>query len=194
MGETGGREGVQGSRMRAKTRPNILEAARSVFTRNPDAPVHEVADAAGISRATFYRYFPSRDNLIRELTQAAWLDLETALNEVLSENTRGEEKLLALCEAMVPLGDRFIYALQEQSIESETKIEFLLKSGGLKVALFIEDLKAEGVIRTDIHSIWIRSVFYSLIYTAWLRIQNGSISQQEAVKLVYQTLLKGLGS
>jgi TetR/AcrR family transcriptional repressor of mexCD-oprJ operon len=180
--------------MRAKTRPNILEAARSVLTRNPDAPVHEVADAAGISRATFYRYFPSRDDLIRELTQAAWLDLDTALNEVLSENTRGEGKLLALCEAMVPLGDRFIYVLQEQSIESETKIEFLLKFGGLKIASFIEELKAEGLVRTDIHSIWIRSVFYSLIYTAWLRIQNGSISQQEAPKLVYQTLLKGFGS
>jgi AcrR family transcriptional regulator len=180
--------------MRVKTRPNILEAARNVLTRNPDAPVHEVADAAGISRATFYRYFPSRDDLIRELTQEAWLDLETALNEVLSENSRGEEKLLALCEVMVPLGDRFIFVLHEQSIESGAKIEFLLKSGGLKIALFIEDLKAEGIIRTDIHSIWIRSVFYSLIYTAWLRIRNGSISQQEAPKLVYQTLLKGLSS
>ena len=43
----------------------ILDAAGELFTRRPAASVgmHEIAEAAGCSRATLYRYFENRDAL-----------------------------------------------------------------------------------------------------------------------------------
>jgi len=45
----------------------ILKAAESVFARDPRASIEEVAAAASVSRATFYRYYTSRTSLLSAL-------------------------------------------------------------------------------------------------------------------------------
>ena len=45
----------------------VLAAARTVLSRNPGAPLNEVAAAASVSRATLYRMFGSREGLLRTL-------------------------------------------------------------------------------------------------------------------------------
>jgi AcrR family transcriptional regulator len=45
----------------------ILDRAPSVLARHPKATVRELAGAAGVSRASFYRHFPSRDALLQAL-------------------------------------------------------------------------------------------------------------------------------
>lgn len=45
----------------------ILEAARTVLARDPGATVADVAGAAGVSRATVYRLFGSREALLEAL-------------------------------------------------------------------------------------------------------------------------------
>ena len=69
------------------SRGRILTAVRPAFARGARPSVQEVARAAGISRATFYRHFRNRDDLIRELAvdpDPATRDrvLETALDLV----------------------------------------------------------------------------------------------------------------
>jgi AcrR family transcriptional regulator len=51
----------------ADPRTRVLSAVRPVFARGARPSVQEIAKRAGISRATFYRHFRSRDELIREL-------------------------------------------------------------------------------------------------------------------------------
>lgn len=51
----------------AEPRQRILSAVRPVFARGGRPSVDEIASSAGISRATFYRHFRSRDDLIRQL-------------------------------------------------------------------------------------------------------------------------------
>lgn len=53
--------------MRADPRTRILSAVRPTFARGGRPSVQEIAKRAGISRATFYRHFRSRDELIRQL-------------------------------------------------------------------------------------------------------------------------------
>src|SRR4051794_16198943 len=48
-------------------RDRILAAARRRFARDIRAALGEVADDAGVSRATLYRYFPSRADLLAAL-------------------------------------------------------------------------------------------------------------------------------
>jgi len=48
-------------------RQRILSAVRPAFARGRRLSVGEIAHSAGISRATFYRHFRSRDELIRQL-------------------------------------------------------------------------------------------------------------------------------
>jgi AcrR family transcriptional regulator len=49
-----------------RTRTELLRAARQIIEKGGHPSVAEVADLAGISRATAYRYFSTPDEIIRE--------------------------------------------------------------------------------------------------------------------------------
>ena len=50
----------------------ILDAAADLLAQGGEPPsMNDVAQAAGVARATLYRYFPTRDRLLQALTAAA---------------------------------------------------------------------------------------------------------------------------
>jgi AcrR family transcriptional regulator len=55
---------VNRDRQKARTRRDLVTAALQLMTAGRTPSVTEVADAAGVSRRTAYRYFPSADQLI----------------------------------------------------------------------------------------------------------------------------------
>jgi AcrR family transcriptional regulator len=54
----------------ARTRQRLLDAARPVFERDGyhATRVADIADGAGVAHGTFYKYFRSKDDVFRELT------------------------------------------------------------------------------------------------------------------------------
>jgi AcrR family transcriptional regulator len=47
----------------------ILDAAREVFTADPEAPISAVAERAGVGISALYRRYPSKEDLLRRLTR-----------------------------------------------------------------------------------------------------------------------------
>src|SRR5688572_12816733 len=52
------------TRQKARTRTALLEATRELVARGRTPNVEEAAEAAGVSRATAYRYFPNQRALL----------------------------------------------------------------------------------------------------------------------------------
>ncbi len=55
----------------ARNREAILDAAVEVLERDPDASVDEIAEEAGVSRATLYRHFRTREDIVAALRDEA---------------------------------------------------------------------------------------------------------------------------
>ena len=49
----------------ARNAERIMRAASQVLRTEPDASIEDIAEAAGVSRATVYRHFKNRDDLVR---------------------------------------------------------------------------------------------------------------------------------
>lgn len=67
---------------RADSRRNrslILKAAAAVLRENPQASIADVAEKAGVTRATVYRHYADRDALLREMTRDAAMHLVPAM-------------------------------------------------------------------------------------------------------------------
>ena len=67
----------------ARNDQRILEAARAVFTADPQAPIASVAERAGVGIAALYRRYRSKDELLQRLAgdglQRYLAEAETAL-------------------------------------------------------------------------------------------------------------------
>lgn len=79
----------------ARNRDKIVEAARRAFrTRGYDAPLDDIAKAAGVGAGTLYRHFPTRDSLVDAVMQA-WVDrVEDSVGKVLAQGGSPRELLL----------------------------------------------------------------------------------------------------
>ncbi|HEU5438435.1 MAG TPA: TetR/AcrR family transcriptional regulator [Ktedonobacterales bacterium] len=70
----------------ARNDQRILDAARTVFSANPEAPIASVAERAGVGIGALYRRYPSKDALLQRLSldglERYLAAVETALAEV----------------------------------------------------------------------------------------------------------------
>jgi len=77
----------------------ILDAAMGVFVRRgPEVSLQEVAEAAGLTRGALYRYFTSREELVRECFARCFESAKTAMAEMLAQSGSPMQALTSLVE------------------------------------------------------------------------------------------------
>ncbi|MBU0960529.1 MAG: TetR/AcrR family transcriptional regulator, partial [Proteobacteria bacterium] len=64
-----------------------------VLAKNPKASLNEIAEAAEVGRATLFRYFKSRKQLIHELVVEADKKLENATKPIVEKNLNARDTL-----------------------------------------------------------------------------------------------------
>jgi AcrR family transcriptional regulator len=140
----------------------IMQAARSVFLANPDAPISAVAKEAGVGISALYLRYRGKDELLRRLCaeglQTYIAEAETALNE-------REDVWIAYSSFMRRIVDADTHALVLRLAgkfkPSRELYRLAAKSQGLTVKLF-ERVKAAKQIRSDIGVVDIALVFEQL--------------------------------
>lgn len=61
-----------------------------------------------------------------------------------------------------------------------------------RLSTLVNEVKAEQGLALDVPTAWTVAVIDSLIYTAWMSVEAGSIARNEAANLVIRTLFEGL--
>jgi AcrR family transcriptional regulator len=70
-------------RQRLRTRKDLLEAGLKLSSEGVQPSLEEIAEAAQVSRATAYRYFPNAEALLAEASaHVAFPDVETLLKDL----------------------------------------------------------------------------------------------------------------
>jgi AcrR family transcriptional regulator len=92
-------------RKKARTREALLDAAMDLFSRQgfDGATVEEIADACEVSPRTFFRYFPTKEDVLFADGEARRARLLT----IIAERPATEAPFVALCEAMRTLADDY---------------------------------------------------------------------------------------
>ncbi len=98
-----------------RTASAILEAAAHVLaTEGSSANMAQVAAAAGVSRATLYRYYPSRETLLEALATRALAEAGARIADAALERAPVDEAIERIVRALIAVGDRYAVLLQEQ--------------------------------------------------------------------------------
>jgi AcrR family transcriptional regulator len=116
------------TRQKARTRAALLDAARELLAQGRSPGVEEAAEAAGVSRATAYRYFPNQ----RALLLAAHPEIEATALLGDDPPSDPEERLDHTIREMIRLtldAEPELRAMLRLSLEPGTPEELLLRQG-----------------------------------------------------------------
>ncbi|MBU0992186.1 MAG: TetR/AcrR family transcriptional regulator [Proteobacteria bacterium] len=82
---------------REARRQVIMEAALKLFDEKPfhEIGMRDIAEAAGISAASIYRYFPTRDELFAEVLTQDLSEIKPLIEQKLSEGKGNYETLIS---------------------------------------------------------------------------------------------------
>ncbi|MFD1385864.1 TetR/AcrR family transcriptional regulator [Oceanobacillus sp. FSL W7-1293] len=102
----------------------ILEAAFELINGDTDAgnvTMEEIAKHANVGKATLFKYFGSKDNLIREVFQDFINQLITDAKEIIAENKSFEETLIALSQNKISYLDKINHQFYMRMMDFFTK-------------------------------------------------------------------------
>jgi AcrR family transcriptional regulator len=177
----------------ARNVQRILETATRVLADNRGAGMAEVATAAGLARATVYRHFPTRDDLLAAIRAQAYDDAGAAIAACRLDEGSASEALRRLIEGLVAVGDRYRFLQNEAEGEPagapRSKREDRLRQ---PVLTMIKRGQQNGEFASDLTAIWVGRTLGALIPAALRAIGEGEISSNDAALLVYRTTLRGL--
>ncbi|WP_430334607.1 TetR/AcrR family transcriptional regulator [Rhodococcus sp. ACT016] len=95
-------------RNKQQTRGRLLDAASELFAARGvvGTTVEDIADRAGVSRATFFNYFPSKDELLSALHLRHMDSMARVIDDLLAQD-------LTTADRIIGLFDDFVRATEE---------------------------------------------------------------------------------
>ncbi|GAA1648665.1 TetR/AcrR family transcriptional regulator [Actinoplanes couchii] len=153
-----------------------------MLSRNPAAPLGEVATAADVGRTTLHRYFPERTDLIEALKEEAGRRLDEARLRARVGDETGASAIRRLCQEYFDLGDVLSLLFREQiAFEDEGDCD-----DGFTA--MIERGHSDGSIDPELPATWISNLMWSHLYGGWSYISEAQVSRHEALRLVLRSI------
>ena len=135
-------------------------AARILAVQGEQASMNDVAAAAGVARATVYRYFPNRQALLDELARAAVSEADEGLASARIDEVPPEEGVARAVRALVDVGDSFVLLARERVRSEPERFERRVTQ---PLRELFERGQAAGDIRHDIASALLTESLIGLI-------------------------------
>ena len=167
----------------------ILDAAALVLSDKGDtASMEDVASAAGVGRATIYRYFPSRDDLLSALADVAIDDAHRRIMEADLERATVPEALARIVRAVVACGIKFSVLTDGRSHVDRNRVERLIRDPIRAVFRRGQD---EGIMRTDLTTDVLVDLFGGLTKVALQIAGRNELGAEEASAIITSIFLDG---
>lgn len=168
----------------------ILDTAATVLAeRGPEVSMSEIAEAAGVSRATLYRYFPSRDALMGALVDAAMAEVAARVADARLDAVAADEAIARLTRAVFTAAGKYRgLGMLTKSLSDASRTERMMPA--VIGNLFSRGLK-EGVFRPDLSAQTLSELYASLLEGAIHRMLDGRLGAEEASASITAVFLDG---
>jgi AcrR family transcriptional regulator len=169
---------------RAEARRYVLCAAARALAEDPQASIQDIAVASGVGRATVYRWFACREQLIEAIHAEVAAQADEIVLSRLAEGGPALERLLRVSRDIIALGDTYRFL----AAQGETRKA--RRSGAATEALEAHIARAQraGELRADLPAEWLSATFSGLLATACRELSRGEATQERVEEMVGRTI------
>lgn len=181
--------------MTPDTEDALLRSLALTLTENAGATLQEMAKAAGVSRATLYRFAATREQLLDTLQQHVMETMSRLLDDAGLESQPPLEALRQLimgyiaerefCVFMITQFDPYIkrntqQAYPDECIAHEHRLDDFFLRG-----------QRAGIFRPDVPNRWLTDLFFGFIYMLCESEYRGRIAPADMQRLFEDMFLSG---
>ena len=177
----------------ARNVKRILDTATRVLGEDRGAGMSEVAAAAGLARATLYRHFPTRADLVSAIRAQAYDEAGAAIAASRLDEGPVADTLRRLIEALVAVGDRYTFLQNETGPDAAAALREREEELSQPVLKMIRRGQESGELMDDVSAEWVNHTLGGLIRGAMRMIEEERLTAGKAAELIYRTTLRGLG-
>ncbi|WP_327090403.1 TetR/AcrR family transcriptional regulator [Nonomuraea sp. NBC_01738] len=170
----------------ARTRDAILRAAATALRTHERAGMADIAAAAGVGRATLYRHFANREDLLVELGRFAAEESVRAVDAARIDAVPADEGLARLTRALLTVGREFwvLSTHRPQLWPEEEEV-------GHRLRVLAERGQREGLLRTDLPAEHLATLHGSLIIGALTISPLSELAVEDATDTIVRLFLDG---
>ncbi|MFL5896682.1 MAG: helix-turn-helix domain-containing protein [Thermoleophilaceae bacterium] len=164
----------------------IVAAALQELALDPNVAMDQLAAAAGVGRATLYRRFPSRDELVATLRDLARVEALQAIRGARLGEGTATAALARLVAAVLPVADRYAVLAHARARVREPDVELVRP-----VVALLRRGRRSGEFAAQPGPEWWLAVMRAHFEQAAAAVAGG-MPLDEAVRLCTAALLDGL--
>lgn len=169
----------------------ILKAGLELLNENKDAKLTDVAIKAGVGRATLYRLFKNKEDLVTAITQYCLEEYDKATSSIEAEAKSAMHALELLFHYAMPLTLEFKFLT---NLEYFTEISPELREIELQQKNEMYELIDEVITEVNADSIltatWLYNFIEGLFYAGFLQQTEENNSAQHAAELAFHCFEK----
>lgn len=176
----------------ARKRRKIMDEAARVFATEGPLAMNDLVKKLEVSRATLYRYFPTREELVRSIAIESFEDTRIAVEGLFDDVLTNREAFERLFEALIPLG-HYHFLSREWGLMEDEEVMALVDEQNKQVLAMIEQAQAAGELDANTPSHWIARHFDSMVWIAWEAVYSGHVARRDIARLTFNTFWSGVG-
>jgi AcrR family transcriptional regulator len=144
-------------RRKEQSKEDIRRAAEDLFSRfgADKVSVNDIARKAGVSQATIYNNFGSKDELVRDYRKTIVNGIASRFREILVWKKSYVEKFQGLLQSWIDVADRYKIEIESSETKQSPNVIGVEIENSLRE--FIKAGKEQGNLRTDISEDAIRA-------------------------------------
>ena len=172
-------------------REAILTAAIPVLARDRGASMQAIAGAAGVSRTSLTRVFPTRDDLVAALADRVNASAVAALDTADLGSAPFDRALTALTEGFLPLAQVWGVLSLEPYLLSRPEMVNRTRDLIQRLDDFFARGQREGYIRPELPARWLSFTLFGLAETAWYLVLDEEMGARQAPEFLASMILRG---
>ncbi|NRQ32811.1 TetR/AcrR family transcriptional regulator [Nonomuraea sp. NN258] len=169
-----------------RTRDAILRAAASALRTHERAGMADIAAAAGVGRATLYRHFANREDLLVELGRFAAEESIRVIDAARIDGVPVREGLARMVRALLTVGREFwvVSRHRAQLWPEEEEV-------GVRLRVLAERGQRDGLLRADLPADHLSTLLGSLVLGALSIPPLSELGVEDATDTIVSVFLDG---